>query len=195
MKRSFFRRLYDWMLEASRHPHASWYLGVISAAESSVFPIPPDVMLAPMTLARPERAWFYATLTTLTSVAGGALGYAIGYFVLDAVLPSLERFGYMGAYETIVGLFAAYGVWIVIIKGLTPIPYKIITIAAGAAAMPFVPFLFASVIGRGIRFYTVAGLVKTFGPTVEQKLIRYIDAIGWGIVLLIVGIVLWFRVT
>lgn len=186
-----FGPIYDWMIAASRHPHASWYLGAVSVAESSFFPVPPDVMLAPMTLARPREWAFLALLTTLTSVIGGVLGYLIGYFLLDAAMPLIERWGYQPAYETAVRWFAEYGFWAIFVAGFTPIPYKIFTISAGAAQMALLPFLLGSVVGRGGRFFLVAALVRALGPRIEPQLRRYVDVIGW-CVLGLVGVGIWF---
>lgn len=187
-----FGRLYDWMMAASRHRHANWYLGAISVAESSFFPVPPDVMLAPMTLARP-RDWAYlAALTTLTSVVGGMLGYLIGYHLLDVALPLIEQWGYLPAYQTAVGWFERYGFWAVFAAGFTPIPYKVFTISAGAAHMALLPFVLGSVVGRGGRFFLVAGLVRALGPSFEPKLRQYVDTIGWASLgLLAIGLWLW----
>jgi membrane protein YqaA with SNARE-associated domain len=182
-----FRRLYQWMLVTARHPHANAFLGVISFAESSFFPIPPDVMLAPMVLARPRHWFVLATITTLASVAGGAAGYAIGHYLIDWAMPVIERFGYRPAYDTAVEFFARYGFYAIIIKGLTPIPYKIFTISAGAAQMPFWPFMAASLIGRGMRFYLVAGVVQFAGPAVQERVLRHIEILGWTFVCLLIG--------
>lgn len=187
-----FGRLYDWMMQASRHRHANWYLGAVSLAESSFFPIPPDVMLAPMTLARPREWLRLATLTTVTSVIGGLLGYCIGYFLLDATLPLVERLGYLPAYEKATDWFDRYGFWAVFAAGFTPIPYKVFTVSAGAAQMALLPFVLGSLIGRGGRFFLVAGLVRALGPTIEPKLRQYVDAIGWTVlVLLALGLLIW----
>lgn len=187
-----FSRLYAWMLKVSRHPHAQWYLGGISFAESSFFPIPPDVMLAPMALAQPQRWWRLAALTTATSVLGGLFGYLIGYFLLDTVMPLIERWGYLPAYGTAVRWFEQYGFWAIFIAGFTPVPYKIFTISAGAAHMALLPFLVGSIIGRGGRFFLVAGLVRLLGPSFEKHLLRYVDRIGWLMLALIVaGFALW----
>jgi membrane protein YqaA with SNARE-associated domain len=187
-----FGRLYDWMLRAARHPHATWYLGGVSFAESSFFPIPPDVMLAPMTLARPRDWWLLALVTTLSSVLGGLLGYAIGVFLLDAALPLVERLGYLPAYERASDWFARYGFWAVFAAGFTPIPYKIFTISAGAAQMALLPFLLGSLVGRGGRFFLVAALVRALGPRIEPQLRRYVDAIGWAVLMLLaLGLLVW----
>lgn len=187
-----FSRLYDWMLRASRHRHAPWYLALVSFSESSFFPIPPDVMLAPMSLAQPRRAWYLAGLTTLASVVGGALGYLIGVLLIDAVLPLIDRFGYRHGYETVVHWFGEYGFWAVLVAGFTPVPYKLFTIAAGANGMPFIPFMLGSAVGRGGRFFLVAALIRLAGPTIEQRLVHYIDVIGWGLLgLIVVGGVIY----
>lgn len=185
-----FSRLYDWMIGAARHRHAHWYLGAVSVAESSFFPLPPDVMLAPMTLSRPHDWAFLATLTTVTSVVGGLFGYAIGYFLIDAALPLLDSWGYLPAYRVAVGWFESYGFWAIFAAGFTPIPYKVFTISAGAAQMALLPFVVGSLVGRGGRFFLVAGLVRLLGPRVERQLRRYVDVIGLGLLLLL-GVALW----
>lgn len=181
-----FSPLYRRALAWARHPRAPWFLGVMSFIESSFFPIPPDVMLAPMSLAAPEKAWRLALLTTLTSVAGGALGYAIGFFAMDALQPWLQASRYWASYQSAVELFAVWGFWAVFIAGFSPIPYKVFTIAAGALSMAFAPFMLASLIGRGARFFLVAGLMAWGGARMEEKLHRYIDRLGWATVALVI---------
>lgn len=188
-----FKSLYDWTMRACRHPRASWYLGGVSFAESSFFPIPPDVMLAPMTLARPDQAWRYAAITTITSVLGGVLGYLIGAYLLEMAMPLVDKFGYRPAYETAVSWFESYGFWAIFVAGFTPIPYKVFTISAGAAAMPLLPFVLGSLVGRGMRYFLIAGIVRWAGPKIEPQLVRYIDAIGWICLLLIVALVAWLK--
>jgi membrane protein YqaA with SNARE-associated domain len=179
-----FSPLYARAMQWARHRHAPVYLGTMSFAESSFFPVPPDVMLAPMCLARPERAWRFALLTTLTSVAGGLAGYAIGYFAFEALAPWLQTTKYWASYQTAVQWFSDYGFWAVFIAGFSPIPYKVFTIAAGALSMALLPFTLASIIGRGARFYLVAGLMKWGGERMEAALHRYVDRIGWATVAL-----------
>lgn len=174
-----FGGLYDRVLSWSAHPHARWYLGGLSFAESSFFPIPPDVMLAPMCLARPDRALSLAALTTVTSVLGGVAGYAIGYFSLEAAEPLLRDLGYWPAYLTARDWFADWGVLAVLIAGFSPVPYKIFTISAGAAAMAFPGFVIASLFGRGARFFLVAGLIALGGERFASGLRRRIDTLGW----------------
>ncbi len=174
-----FGKLYDKVMLWSAHRHAPAYLGALSFAESSFFPIPPDVMLAPMVLARPATAWRLAAWTTVTSVLGGLAGFAIGYLAIEAVSPWLERFGYLASFNQAAEWFEQWGFWAILLAGFSPIPYKIFTIAAGALAMPLLPFIAGSALGRGARFYLVAGLVSWGGPRVEAHLRRYIDALGW----------------
>lgn len=182
-----WQRLYRATVRLAGHRHAPRWLALLAAAESAFFPIPPDVMLAPMTLARPERAWHYALLTTLASVVGGVLGYLIGALFIDSLLPWLHELGYYGGYLKVRGWFEAYGFWAILFAGFAPVPYKLFTIAAGALAMPLLPFVLASAVGRGARFFLIAGLVRALGPVFEQRLLKYLDWIGWTLVA-IVGI-------
>lgn len=178
-----FSALYDKTLGWSRHPNAPWYLGGLSFAESSFFPIPPDVMLAPMALARPEKAWHFALLTTLTSVLGGIAGYFIGVFFFDMIEPLLHEAGYWDRYLHAKAWFDEWGFWAIFIAGFSPIPYKVFTIAAGTISMAFLPFVLASAIGRGARFFLVAGLMRWGGERMERTLREYIDRIGWVVVI------------
>jgi len=182
-----FSRLYDWVLGWAKHPRASRYLAALSFAESSFFPIPPDVMLAPMALGRRDRAWWFAFITTVWSVLGGALGYLIGMFLFDVLAqPLISFYDASEAFATAQDKFKAHGVWIVFIAGFTPIPYKIFTISAGLASMAFFPFVVASLIGRGARFFLVSALIYFGGERFESGLRRYVDLIGWLVIALIV---------
>ena len=181
-----FGPLYERVIGWARHPHAERYLGVLSFAESSFFPIPPDVMLAPMCLADRARAWRFATITTITSLLGGIAGYAIGYFLFEAVEPWLQEMGYQDAYLAGKTWFDQYGVWAVFVAGFSPIPYKIFTIAAGVAALNFPGFVIASFVGRGARFFLVAGLVVAGGERMEALIPRYVERIGWAVVVVAV---------
>lgn len=182
----FFSAIYDKVLGWSRHKHAQWYLGGLSFAESSFFPIPPDVMLAPMSLARPQQAWRFAHITTLASVIGGVFGFLIGVFAFEMIEPLLHDAGYWHHYERAVSWFEQWGFWAVLLAGFSPIPYKIFTISAGALGMMFLPFLLASAVGRGARFYLVAGLMRWGGERMEKTLRLYIDRIGWVLILAVV---------
>jgi membrane protein YqaA with SNARE-associated domain len=190
-----FSPLYERTMAWSRHRRAPWFLGGLSFAESSFFPIPPDVMLAPMCLANPHRAWWFALLTTLTSVAGGLFGYLIGYYAFDLIEPWLRGSNYWGAYEQAVAWFEAWGFWAIFIAGFSPIPYKVFTIAAGVASMALLPFTLASLIGRGARFFLVAGLMAWGGERMEGALRKYVDRIGWATVAAVVVGVLVYRAT
>ena len=181
-----FGPLYERVIGWARHPHAERYLGALSFAESSFFPIPPDVMLAPMCLADRARAWRFATITTITSLLGGIAGYAIGYFLFEAVEPWLQEMGYQDAYLAGKTWFDQYGVWAVFVAGFSPRPYKIFTIAAGVAALNFPGFVIASFVGRGARFFLVAGLVVAGGERMEALIPRYVERIGWAVVIVAV---------
>ena len=185
--------LYDRVLSWAGHRHAERYLGVLSFAESSFFPIPPDVMLAPMCLAQRARAWRFATVTTVTSLAGGIAGYAIGYYLLEAIEPWLHEMGYWPAYLNGRQWFDEWGVWAVFVAGFSPIPYKIFTISAGAAVLNFPGFVIASAIGRGARFFLVAGLIVAGGQRMADVLPKYVERIGWLLVLLtiIIGVIIF----
>ena len=189
---AIFTALYDRCMTWARHRHAAWYLGGLSFAESSFFPIPPDVMLAPMSMARPERATMYALLTTLASVVGGLFGYLIGYFAFEAIAPWLERAGHMPAYLKGKAWFEEWGFWAILVAGFSPIPYKVFTIAAGSLAMNLPLFIVGSLIGRGGRFFLVAGLLAWGGPKMEAALRRYVEGIGWALVVIAVLLYLYF---
>ncbi|WPL16302.1 SNARE associated Golgi protein [Thiorhodovibrio winogradskyi] len=181
-----FSALYARVMRWSEHRHAPWYLGALSFSESSFFPIPPDVMLAPMCLTRPQRAWWFAGLTTLTSVAGGLLGYLIGRLAFDLVEPIVGPGGhYSEAFGQAQDWFQHWGIWAVFLAGFSPIPYKIFTITAGVVGMALIPFAIASAIGRGLRFFMVAALMVWGGAPMEAHLRRYVDLLGWLLVLAI----------
>jgi len=163
------QRLYDWMIETAAGPNAVLALIVVAFVESSVFPIPPDVLLIPMMLAQPRAAWRLAAYCTLSSVAGGLLGYAIGYYGFDLIgRPILEFYHAMASYDALKAGFDRWGVWIIIIKGMTPIPYKLVTIASGVAHFDLAAFVGASIISRSIRFFLLAALLWWFGPAVRD---------------------------
>ena len=158
------RRMYNWCIAAAAKPYAEWLLGLVSFVESSFFPVPPDAMLVPMALARPDRAWRYATVCTLTSVAGGVLGWTIGALLYDTVGQWLvSLYGYGAKVEAFREAYREWGAWIIVLKGMTPIPYKIVTITSGLASYPIIPFVLLSFISRGMRFYLVAFLIHRYG--------------------------------
>jgi membrane protein YqaA with SNARE-associated domain len=185
------RSLYDWCIRAAEKPYATWLLGFISFIESSFFPIPPDTMLIPMSLARPDRAWFYAHVCTLTSVAGGVLGYFIGAVLYDSVgLWLIQLYGYGDRVEQFRAAYAEWGAWIILLKGMTPIPYKIVTIASGFAGYSFVMFVLLSFVARGMRFYLLAFLLNRYGPQAREILERRLGLwVTLGAAVLVIGIV------
>jgi membrane protein YqaA with SNARE-associated domain len=185
------RKIYDWCIAAAARPYAIWLMGLISFAESSFFPIPPDTMLIPMSLARPSRAWLYANVCTVTSVAGGMLGYFIGYHLYDSVgLWLIHLYGYGDKVETFRAAYAQWGTWIILLKGLTPIPYKIVTIASGFAGYSFPMFVLLSFIARGTRFYLLAFLLNRYGPEARVILEKHLGFwVSIGAILLVIGIV------
>lgn len=174
-----FRGLYDWTLRLANHRHAIRSMGVVSFAESSFFPIPPDVMLVPMILARRDQAWLIATVCTLTSVAGGMLGYAIGYFLYDTVgLWLIDLYGLREGASEFRSWYAEWGAAIILIKGLTPIPFKLVTIASGLAAFNFPLFVLTALITRGARFFLIAALLKRYGSPIQDFIERRLNLIG-----------------
>lgn len=189
-----FTPLYDGCLRWAKHKHAEKYLAGLSCAESTFFPIPPDVMLAPMVLSQTDKAWRFALVTTVASVIGGIIGYLLGYFLFDSWLaPLIEQWGYGEKLLLAENWFEKYGVWVVFLAGFSPIPYKIFTISAGALSMAFFPFVVASAIGRGMRFFLVAAFMKYGGPPMERRLKAYIEYIGWGVVVLAIVVLLIYK--
>ncbi|NJC40603.1 membrane protein YqaA with SNARE-associated domain [Brevundimonas alba] len=168
------RKLYDWVFSLARSRHATPALAVISFAESSIFPVPPDVMLAPMILARPDKAYFYAMVCTVASVLGGILGYAIGFYMTDLGLWLMNLLGHSDGLAEFQHWFDRWGLAVILVKGLTPIPYKLVTIASGLAAFSFPVFVAASVVTRGARFFIEAWVLRRWGPAmlaqVEKRL-------------------------
>lgn len=185
---SVFSSLYDRVLGWAAHPHAERYLAGLSFAESSFFPVPPDVMLAPMTLAQPNRGWRFAFLTTIASVTGGIAGYAIGWWALDAIEPLLRSLGYWDSYLRSTEWFETWGFLAVLAAGFTPIPYKIFTIAAGALHLLLPAFVVASFVGRGGRFFLVAGLVVWGGEPMQRRLRQHVDTLGWLLIAAVAGL-------
>jgi membrane protein YqaA with SNARE-associated domain len=190
-----FQRLYDQVLAWSAHRRAPAILSGLSFAESSFFPVPPDVMLAPMCLARPGKAWSFATLCTLSSVAGGLLGYFIGRLAFGLIEPWLLTSSYADVFQSAVDSFERWGWIYILVAGFTPIPYKVFTISAGVVGMPLLPFVVGSTIGRGARFFLVAGLVRLLGEKGAERLRAWVDLIGWGALLLVVlALAIWMLI-
>jgi len=183
-----FKRLYHWTLSLAESPRATWALGAIAFAESSFFPIPPDVILVPMSLARPKRAWFYAGICTLASVAGGILGYAIGLLLWDSVGHWLiDLYGYASRMDAVKAGYDQWGWLFILVKGLTPIPFKLVTIVSGLLAYNFPLFVALSLVTRGARFFILAGLLNKFGGPIKDLLERHFATFMIAILAMIVG--------
>ncbi len=182
-----FEGIYQRAMRFSRRRYAPYYLALLSFVESFILPFPPpDVMLAPMAVARPARAMQFAALTLFFSVIGGLVGYLIGAFLFDQVQPFIVEWGYQARFEKVMAWFGEWGFWAVLVAGFSPVPYKIFTIAAGVLSLAIIPFLLASIIGRGARFFLLAWALARFGPAIEPRLVKYIEYIGWAIVAVLV---------
>ena len=182
------QRAYSWMMRTAAHDKAPQALFWVSFAESSFFPIPPDVMLIPMVLAKPAKAWVYATICMVGSVLGGILGYAIGYFLYETIgLWLIQAYGLATQFEAYRAAYNEWGLWIILIKGLTPIPYKLVTIASGAAAFNFWVFIAASIVTRGARFFLVAALLYWLGEPIREFIERRLTLVTTAFVVLLVG--------
>lgn len=167
------RALYDWTLRLAEHPRALWALAIVAFIESSVFPIPPDILMIPMILAAPRRAFVIAGVATLSSVLGGMFGYWIGAVLFDTVgLPVLEFYGKTANFDTFRETYNQWGAWAVLIAGVTPFPYKVVTILSGSTGLDIWVFTFASVVARGLRFFIVAALLWKFGAPIRDFIER-----------------------
>ncbi len=189
-----FEPLYDLVLKWSRHRHAERYLASLSFAESSFFPVPVDVMLAPMCLAERNKAWRFAAIATAFSVLGGVAGYFVGLAGFELIEPWLRESHYWSAYENSRTWFDRYGMWVIFVAGFSPIPYKIFTIAAGVAALNLPLFILTSIFARGARFFLVASLIVWGGDRLEATLQQHVERIGWAVVVVVMAIVAWLVV-
>tara|TARA_B100001029_G_C14889583_1_gene354628 strand:- start:138 stop:722 length:585 start_codon:yes stop_codon:yes gene_type:complete len=189
------RKLYNWTLLKSSKKQAPWFLGIISFAESSFFPIPPDIILIPMVLAKRTKAFFFALICTLSSVVGGAFGYCIGFLLFNSVGILLINF-----YDLTEGVnkfkdyYNVYGAWIVIIAGFTPFPFKVITIASGLFQLNFIIFILCSILSRGARFYLVAGLLYLFGEKIKLIIEKYFNILTILFFVLLIGSILIIKI-
>ena len=186
-----FNNLYQKVISWAAKPKAVRYLFILSFAESSFFPIPPDVMLMPMCLANKKKVWNFALLTTLASVLGGVFGYFIGYFIFDVLESWLINSNYWGAFQLSKEWFAKWGLWAVLLAGFSPIPYKIFTIAAGITGINLFGFILFSAFGRGARFFLIAAIIFLFGERISIILTRYVEFIGWLIVVILAALFLY----
>lgn len=183
-----FHSLYDWTMRQAARPRADRALAVVSFLESSIFPIPPDVMLIPMCLANRQRAFYYAFVCTAASVIGGLFGYAIGYFLIETVGRwIIDLYGYGEKWNAFEAAYDEWGVWIILIKGLTPIPYKIVTIASGAAHFSLAVFIIASIVTRGLRFFVLAGLLRAYGAPIQAFIEKRLAILGWAFLIALIG--------
>jgi membrane protein YqaA with SNARE-associated domain len=185
-----FKPLYERALQWARHPRAPAILGGLSFFEAFIFPIPPEVMLAPMTLSQPKRGLWFASISLFWSVWGCLVGYALGHFFFHLVEPVLQNLNLMERYEEVRKMAAENGFWFLLVGGFVPVPFKLLTLASGAVGMPMLPFLAGAIIGRGKRVYLVAGAIMWGGEKAEATLHKYIEPIGWAAVVLLVGLVL-----
>ncbi len=186
------RRLYDWVLEKSEHKYAAHFLGFISFIESSVFPLPPDLLLIPMVVAKRQKAWVYALYCTLASVAGALLGYAIGFYAYQLIgLPIIEFYQAETAFSAFTELYQEWGIWVILITAITFLPYKVATIASGVVGFPLLPFILTSLVGRGARFFLVAGLLYFFGAPIKIFIEKYFNILSIAFIgLLFLGFIL-----
>jgi membrane protein YqaA with SNARE-associated domain len=193
--RTMLRRIYDWCIDAAHKPYALWIMAAVAFAESSFFPVPPDVMLIPMSLARPARAWFYALVCTAASVLGGVLGYGIGALLYDSLGQWLiNLYGLGDKVEAFRAGYAEYGAWIILLKGLTPIPYKLVTITSGFANYNIWLFIALSVIARGGRFFAVAILLNRYGEWIRVRIERHLGFwVSLGAAVLVAGFIVAFK--
>ncbi|MCA1361449.1 MULTISPECIES: YqaA family protein [Bradyrhizobium] len=189
---AMLKRMYDWCIDAAHKPYALWIMGIVSFAESSFFPVPPDVMLIPMSLARPQRAWFYAAICTVTSVLGGVVGYAIGALLFDSVGQWLiQVYGLADKVDAFRASYAEWGAVIILLKGLTPIPYKLVTITSGFAGYNILLFVLCSIVARGGRFFVVAILLNRYGDWIRVRIERHLGLwVALGAIVLVLGFVI-----
>ena len=186
-----FQPLFERAIVWARHKHAPALLTFLSFIEAIFFPVPPELMLAPMCVAQPRRGFYFASLSLLGSMVGMFIGYAIGFYAIELAMPFIEKMGYAAQFDSIKQEAAANGFWLLLIAGFTPVPFKIFTLASGAVGMPLLPFFFGGAIGRGKRVFLVAGAIRLGGEKAEATLRRHIEPVGWGASVLLVGLVAW----
>lgn len=189
-----FQPLFERAIVWARHKNAPALLTFLSFIEAIFFPVPPELMLAPMCVAQPRRGFYFASLSLIGSMAGMFIGYAIGYYAIELAMPFIEKMGYAAQFDSIKAEAAANGFWLLLIAGFTPVPFKIFTLASGAVGMPLLPFFFGGAIGRGKRVFLVAGAIRLGGEKAEATLRRHIEPVGWGACVLLVGVIGWMFV-
>ena len=184
----FLRKIYDWTLKKSNHPRATWFLAIISFAESSFFPIPPDIILIPMAIANRLKAWTYAVICTLSSVAGGLFGYFIGYFFFNSIgILIVSYYSLDNQFSNFESYYKEFGFWIVLGAGFTPFPFKFITIASGLFNLNIILFILVSLLARGSRFFLLAGLIKLFGEYIIKFIDKYFNLLAIIFFILLIG--------
>ena len=191
----YLRKLYDWTLKKSQHPKAFWFLSLISFTESSFFPIPPDIILIPMIIAKKTKAFLYAFICTISSVLGGILGYIIGFYFLNSVgIIVINYYNLEDQFLLFEDYYLKYGIWIVLGAGFTPFPFKFITIASGVFGLNIFLFIMASILARGLRFYFIAFLLKIFGDIVEQFIDKYFNILASIFFILLIGTIVLIKI-
>jgi len=192
---NLFRKLYDWTLEKSKDPKAPWFLAIISFVESSFFPIPPDIILIPMVITKRAKAWFFAFICTISSVLGGVAGYFIGYFFYLTIGEFIiELYSYQNEYSDFKSKYEGeIWLWFVFFAGLTPFPFKIITIASGALKINMISFVAIALVSRGLRFYLVATLLKFFGNYIKEYIDKYFNLFTFVFFILLIGGFIFFK--
>ena len=191
---NILRRLYNWTLNKSAHKNAGWFLGIISFVESSFFPIPPDIILIPMVIAKRARAWLYALICTLSSVAGGIVGYLIGYFFYSSIGSIIvDAYGLTNSFNSFEQYYNQYGFWIVLGAGFTPFPFKFITIASGVFNLNIILFVIVAIFARGLRFYLLASLLFIFGNTIKILIDKYFNLLSSLFFILLVGSIILIK--
>ena len=192
---NLLRKLYDWTLEKSKDPKAPWFLAIISFSESSFFPIPPDIILIPMVIAKRAKAWFFAFICTISSVFGGVAGYLIGYFFYLTIGEFIiELYSYQSEYSDFQSKYKGeIWLWFVFFAGLTPFPFKIITIASGALKINMISFIAIALVSRGLRFYLVATLLKFFGNYIKEYIDKYFNLFTFVFFILLIGGFIFFK--
>lgn len=188
-----FAPIYNKTLQLSQHPNAPWWLAFISFIEAIFFPIPPDVMLMPMSMTQPQKAWRLALITGIASTLGGMIGYAIGFFATDWVMNLMIELGYQHQWQNLNAWFEQWGILMIFVAGFSPVPYKLFTIYAGVMQMVFLPFVLVAFISRTLRFILVAKLCAWGGEKFADKLQRYIEVLGWSVVVLAAIVILVYR--
>jgi len=191
-----FKKLYNKTLALSSHKNAEYFLYSVSFIESSFFPIPPDAMLIPMAMAKPDKSWRYAFLTTIFSVLGGILGYLIGFLAFNFIFELIiQNFGYEQQYHILETWFDKWGILLVFIAGFTPVPYKLFTIASGSLNLNFPAFVVISCVSRGLRFFLVSGFIYYFGARLEKAIYKWLDIIGYGSIIIFVLAIFIYKLT